>query len=150
MISGYGSTFDPRPGSDREPGLRRAIAIALRDAELAPEDIDVVFADAAGIPELDRAEAAALTAIFGPFGVPVTAPKTMTGRLHSGGPALDVATALLTIRHATIPPTINVTAPVAGDGLDLVLDAPRAKQCRHALIIARGDGLNSALVVSAV
>ena len=59
-IAGYGSTFDPRPGSGREPGLRRAIELALDDAGLAPGEIDVVFADAAAIPELDQAEAAAL------------------------------------------------------------------------------------------
>ncbi len=31
-IAGYGSTFDPRPGSGRPPGLRRAIELALADA----------------------------------------------------------------------------------------------------------------------
>jgi act minimal PKS chain-length factor (CLF/KS beta) len=148
-IAGYGSTFDPRPGSGREPGLRRAIAIALRDAEMEPGDIGVVFADAAGVAGLDRAEAAAISAVFGPRGVPVTAPKTMTGRLHSGSPALDVATALLSMRHGVIPPTINVTDPVAADQLDLVLDAPRETAVRAALVLARGDGLNSAIVLRA-
>jgi minimal PKS chain-length factor (CLF/KS beta) len=148
-ISGYGATFDPRPGSGREPGLRRAIEIALRDAGMAPGDIGVVFADAAGVAELDRAEAAAITSVFGPHGVPVTAPKTMTGRLHSGGPALDIATALLSMRHKVIPPTINVTDPVAADQLDLVFGEPREAALRGALVLARGDGLNSAVVLSA-
>lgn len=35
-IAGYGSTFDPRPGSDREPALRKAIELALADAGTAP------------------------------------------------------------------------------------------------------------------
>jgi act minimal PKS chain-length factor (CLF/KS beta) len=148
-IAGHGSTFDPRPGLDREPGLSRAIRLALADARLAPDQIDVVFADAAGSGELDRAEATAITGIFGPRSVPVTAPKTMTGRLHSGGPALDVATALLSLRHGVIPPTINVTDPVAADQLDIVLGAPRTAPARTALVLARGDGLNSALVLSA-
>lgn len=148
-ILGHGSTFDPKPGSGRESGLRRAIEIALRDAGLGPGDIDVVFADAAGVAEADRAEAAAITAVFGPYGVPVTAPKTMTGRLHSGGPALDAAAALLSMRHGVIPPTANVTEPVAADRLDLVLAEPRAVAPSRALVLARGDGLNSALVLSA-
>jgi act minimal PKS chain-length factor (CLF/KS beta) len=148
-IAGCGSTFDPRPGVDREPGLRRAIELALRDAEMAPGDIGVVFADAVGVAELDRAEAAAINAVFGPRGVPVTAPKTMTGRLHSGSPALDVATALLSLRHGVLPPTINVTDPIAADQLDLVLGAPRAASPRAALVLARGDGLNSAVVLTA-
>src|SRR3984957_7666766 len=92
-IRGYGSTFDPRPGSGREPALRKAIEIALDNAGLAPEEIDVVFADAAAIPELDQLEATAIAEVFGPRQVPVTAPKTMTGRLGSGTAPLDVAAA---------------------------------------------------------
>jgi len=49
-IAGYASTFDPRPGTGREPGLRGAIELALADAGLTAADIDVVFADAAGSP----------------------------------------------------------------------------------------------------
>lgn len=146
-IAGYGSTFDPRPGSGREPGLRRAADLALRDAGMSPSDIDVVFADAAAQPELDRIEAAAIRAVFGPRGVPVTAPKTMTGRLLSGAAALDVATALLAIRDGVVPPTVN-TAPAVEHDLDLVLDEPRHTRVRAALVLARGQGgFNSAMVV---
>jgi len=148
-IAGYATTFDPRPGSGREPGLRRAIELALSDAELHPADVGVVFADAAGVAELDRAEAAAITAVFGPHGVPVTAPKTMTGRLYSGSPALDVATAALSMRHGFIPPMVNVTDPVPADQLDLVLAEPRQTSLSTAVVLARGGGINSALVVTA-
>ena len=65
-IAGYGATFDPSPDSGREPGLRRAIELALADAGVAPDEIDVVFADAAGFPELDRIEADAISEVFGP------------------------------------------------------------------------------------
>ncbi|MFJ9026453.1 ketosynthase chain-length factor [Streptomyces sp. NPDC102259] len=149
-IAGYGATFDPRPGSGREPGLRRAIDIALADADLAPDDIDVVFADAAADPELDRIEAEAITGVFGPRGVPVTAPKTMTGRLYSGAAPLDVATALLAIAEGLIPPTVHID-PHAEYALDLVVSEARPAVLRTALILARGHGgFNSALVVRAV
>ncbi|MGW3669389.1 ketosynthase chain-length factor [Streptomyces sp. NPDC005141] len=145
-ISGYGSTFDPRPGSGRGPALRKAVEIALDDAGLSPGQIDVVFADAAGVPELDRTEADAITAVFGPRAVPVTAPKTMTGRLGAGAAPLDVATALLAMRDGVIPPTANVT-PAPGYGLDLVT-APRHTPVSTALVLARGHGgFNSALVL---
>src|SRR5262249_60168304 len=71
-VAGYGATFDPRPGSGREPGLRRAIETALADAGAGPGDLDVVFADAAATPELDRTEAHAIAAVFGPRGGPGT------------------------------------------------------------------------------
>lgn len=148
-IAGYGASFDPRPGSTRPPALRKAIEIALEDAGLEPGDIDVVFADAAAVPELDRVEAEALTAVFGVRGVPVTAPKTMTGRLYSGAAPLDLATALLAMGEDVIPPTTNVeTLPEYG--LDLVVSQPRTATVRNALIVARGHGgFNSALVVGA-
>ena len=148
VIAGYAATFDPAPGSGRESGLGRAAKLALADAGLAAGDIDVVFADAAGVPELDRIEAATISGLFGPRGVPVTAPKTMTGRLYSGGAALDVVTALLSIRDQVIPPTINVTRPVPGDELDLVLGEPREAAITDVLVLARGHGgFNSAMVI---
>ncbi|MET8058915.1 ketosynthase chain-length factor [Streptomyces microflavus] len=149
-IAGYGSTFDPAPGSGRPPGLRKAIELALNDAGLVAADIDVVFADAAAVPELDRAEAEALNAVFGPRGVPVTAPKTMTGRLYSGAAPLDVATAFLAMREGLVPATVNVE-PDPAHQLDLITGQPRVLPVRNALVLARGHGgFNSAVVASAL
>ncbi|MEJ1198993.1 MULTISPECIES: ketosynthase chain-length factor [unclassified Streptomyces] len=147
-IAGYASAFDPPPGAGRPSNLRRAAELALADAGLCPGDIDVVFADAAGVPELDRAEADAIRAVFGAHGVPVSAPKSMTGRLGAGGAALDVATAVLAIRHGVIPPTANVRQPVPEYGIDLVR-TPRVAPLAAALVLARGQGgFNAAAVVT--
>lgn len=157
-IAGYGATIDPRPsmgrpseqdGPGREPGLRKAIDIALADASIAPGDVDVVFADGAGVPALDRIEAEAITAVFGVRGVPVTAPKTMTGRLYSGAAPLDLATAFLAMEEGVIPPTVHID-PCPEYVLDLVLNQPRTADVRTALVLARGHGgFNSAMVVRA-
>jgi act minimal PKS chain-length factor (CLF/KS beta) len=148
-IAGYAATFDPRPGSGREPTLRRAAELALADAGLRAEDVDVVFADAAGVPELDRVEADAIAALFGPRGVPVTAPKTLTGRLYAGGASLDLVTALLAIRDGVIPPTFGVSAREDLE-LDLVVGEPREAKLHTALVLARGyGGFNSAVVLTA-
>ncbi|HEV8557333.1 MAG TPA: ketosynthase chain-length factor [Actinophytocola sp.] len=146
-IAGYGATFDPRPGSGRPPTLRKAIELALADAGVRPGDVDVVFADGAAVPELDRIEAEALTAVFGPRGIPVTVPKTLTGCLYSGAAALDLATTFLAMEAGLIPPTVN-TEPAEEYGLDLVVGQPRAAEVRTALVLARGHGgFNSAMVV---
>ncbi|MCG6495609.1 ketosynthase chain-length factor [Kitasatospora sp. A2-31] len=152
-LTGYGTSFDghraPERGADRGAGLGRAARQALDQAGWRPADVDVVFADAAGTPAADRAEAAALADLFGPHGVPVTAPKTMTGRLAAGSGPLDVATALLALRDQVIPPTANVRRPVAGYALDLVTE-PRRQPLRRALVLARGHGgFNSAVAVEA-
>ncbi|MFJ2226298.1 ketosynthase chain-length factor [Streptomyces halstedii] len=147
-IAGYAATFDPPPGSGRPTNLARAARAALDDAELTPGEVDVVFADAAGTPEEDAAEADALRCLFGSRGVPVTAPKTMTGRLSAGGPAVDVATALMSLRAGVIPPTVHVSRPLPDHTLDLVT-TPRRVPLATALILARGQGgFNSALVVT--
>ncbi|MFI2778854.1 ketosynthase chain-length factor [Streptomyces sp. ALB3] len=149
-LAGYGATLDPRPGSGREPGLRRAIELALADAGTAAAEVDVVFADAAGTPELDAAEIRAVVGVFGPRAVPVTAPKTMIGRLLAGGAPVDVVTAVLAIREGLIPPTVNVE-PSAACELDLVVGRPRTASVRTALVLARGHGgFNSAVVLRAV
>ncbi|XVS67634.1 ketosynthase chain-length factor [Actinosynnema sp. CA-299493] len=148
-ITGHASTMDPPPGSGRESGLRRVIELALTDADASPGDIGVVFADAAAVPELDRAEADALGAVFGPHGVPVTAPKTTTGRLYSGAAPLDLAAAFLSMRDGVIPPTIGTSLSSRYD-LDLVTGEPRPAALDCALVLARGQGgFNSAMVVRA-
>ncbi|MFG2296241.1 ketosynthase chain-length factor [Streptomyces sp. NPDC048603] len=147
-IAGHASTTDPEPGSGREPGLRRAIELALADAACDRAEVDVVFADGAGTPELDRAEAEAVHAVFGPRGVPVTVPKTTIGRLCSGAAPVDVVTALLAMREGLIPPTANVEQPAPEYELDLVAGRPRTASVRTALVLARGrGGFNSALVL---
>ncbi|MEU3609167.1 ketosynthase chain-length factor [Streptomyces sp. NPDC035033] len=149
-LAGYGATMDPAPGTGRPPGLRRAVELALEDASVLPEDVDVVFADAAGTPELDAVEAEALNAVFGPGRVPVTAPKTLTGRLSSGAGPLDLATACLAMRDSVVPHTAHVR-PRQEYELDLVVGEPRPGQVRTALVVARGHGgFNSALVVTAL
>jgi minimal PKS chain-length factor (CLF/KS beta) len=152
-ILGYGATHDghhpwsPPPDAGQ---LARAITLALRDADVAPEEIDVVFADGAGSRCWDDLEAQALHAALGAHAavVPVAVPKTMTGRLYSGGASLDVASALFSMRHGVIPPAIGVDQPAAGCGLELVRGTSRPADVRTALVVARGyGGFNSALVL---
>ena len=146
-LAGYASTLDPKPGSGRPPGLRKAIELALADAELTAADVDVVFADAAADRELDRIEAEAIVAVFGPGGVPVTAPKVLTGRLYSGAGSLDVVTALLSIRDDVIPPTVGVVRGAEYD-IDLVTEVARPAVMYTALVLGRGHGgFNSALIL---
>ncbi|MEU6393865.1 ketosynthase chain-length factor [Streptomyces sp. NPDC046939] len=146
-IAGYGATMDPRPGSGRPPALRKAIDLALADAGMEPAEVDVVFADGAADHVADRVEAEAVNAVFGDRRVPVTVPKTMTGRLYSGAAPLDLAAAFLAIRDSVVPPTMNID-PCRDYALDLVIGQPRRMPVRAALILARGrGGFNSAMIV---
>ncbi|MEV7438315.1 ketosynthase chain-length factor [Streptomyces griseoviridis] len=144
-VAGYAATFDG-VGS---PRLADAARLALADAGVPAGDVDVVFADAAGERAADRAEAEAITGLFGAFAVPVTAPKSMTGRLLAGGASLDLAAALCALRDQVIPPTTGTLRPADDCPVDLVTGTPRhGVRLRNALVLARGrGGFNAAAVI---
>ncbi|MFJ3718894.1 ketosynthase chain-length factor [Streptomyces sp. NPDC090057] len=148
-VAGHAATFTGASRWDRSrDGLAQAVRQALDEAGCAPEEVDVVFADALGVPEADRAEALALADALGAHGtrVPVTAPKTGIGRGYCAAPVLDTAAAVLAMEHGLIPPTPNV-ADVCHD-LDLVTGRARVAEVRTALVLSRGlMGSNSALVL---
>ncbi|OAA20008.1 minimal PKS chain-length factor (CLF/KS beta) [Frankia sp. EI5c] len=152
-IAGYAATHDAAH-YEQAPGDPRWLAAAMRralaDADLSPADVDVVFADGAGSPDLDALEAAAIRSVFGTGAVPVTAPQGLIGRLCAGGSAVAAATALLSIRDGVIPAVGNLDEPDPAHGLDLVR-TPREGRVRVALVNARGHGgFNSSLVLRAV
>ena len=67
-IVGYGATndaFHPKQVNGDGSQLARAMKMALERAGVAADDVDAVFADAAGVPEADRAEADAIKEVFG-------------------------------------------------------------------------------------
>ncbi|MFD8192632.1 beta-ketoacyl synthase N-terminal-like domain-containing protein [Streptomyces wuyuanensis] len=149
LVAGHAATFTgaSRWEESRE-GLAQAIRGALAEARCAPEEVDVVFADALGIPDADRAEALALADALGTHGrrVPVTAPKTGTGRAYCGAPVLDTAAAVLALEDGVVPPTPNVF-DVCHE-LDVVTGRPRPAELRTALVLSRGlMGSNAALVL---
>ncbi|QDI67704.1 ketosynthase chain-length factor [Streptomyces calvus] len=149
VVAGHSATFTgaSRWAESRE-GLARAIRGALDEAGCAPEEVDVVFADAMGVPEADRAEALAIADALGAHGtrVPVTAPKTGIGRAHCAAPVLDTVAAVLAMEHDQVPPTPNVS-DICHD-LDLVTSRARPAELRTALVLSRGlMGSNAALVV---
>ncbi len=154
-IAGYGATHDGHHWGEPAPDgkqLARAMSVAMKDAEISPADVDVVFADAFGVPAFDAIEAAAISSALGARAtdVPVTAPKSMVGRLYAGGASLDVAAAVLAMRDGVIPPTVNLENPADGNELDFVT-AARDARLSTVLVLARGyGGFNAALVLRRV
>jgi minimal PKS chain-length factor (CLF/KS beta) len=152
-IVGHAATHDAYHSAGSAPDghhFGRAMTLALKDAGVAPEEVDLVFADAQGTLEGDAAEVKAMRQSFGKRStqVPVTAPKSMVGRLYAGGASLDVATAVLAMRDGLIPPTINLKTPAPDCDLNIVTGNGRAADIGTVLVNARGyGGFNSALVL---
>jgi 3-oxoacyl-(acyl-carrier-protein) synthase len=95
---------------DSPEPLERTMRLALDDAELAPADVDVVYASANGAEVLDRVEATALRQLFGSAQPVVTSIKGAIGECGAGGAASAVA-ALVCGRLGLVPPIVGLRDP---------------------------------------
>src|SRR4030095_11544599 len=78
----------PAPGG---VGAITCMKLALDDAGLEPGDIKQINAHGTSTPLNDAAEAAAITAVFGPDGPPVVSTKGVTGHALGAAGALEAA-----------------------------------------------------------
>jgi 3-oxoacyl-(acyl-carrier-protein) synthase len=104
---------------------------ALRSAGLVAGDIGYVNAHGTGTPANDKSEAAAIASVFGPYGVPVSSTKGVTG--HTLG-AAGIVEALVTIEvllRQQLPASANLRAQDSDFALDIVTDT-RPAQLRYA------------------
>jgi 3-oxoacyl-[acyl-carrier-protein] synthase II len=127
--------------------IRKAIA----DAGLRPEDIDYINPHGTGTPENDKMEYLGISAIFGERAksIPVSSNKSMVGHTLSAAGAVESVFTLLTMEHQQLPPTINYKIPDPAIPLDVVPNAARDAEVRHALSNSFGfGGQNVSLVIS--
>ena len=111
-LVGYAATSDahhltaPHPEGD---GAARAIALALRDAELEPADVDYVNAHGTSTPLNDRAETMALKRALGERAreIPVSSAKSAIGHLLGAAGAVEALATVLALRDRVAPPTLN-------------------------------------------
>lgn len=101
--------------------FRRAIA----DAGLTPDQVGSVYGDARGTPDLDRAEARAIDAVWRPGSVRVANLTNRTGHLHSTGALLSAVCATETIRTGWVPELSGIVEPLP-ELADHLAGAPEA------------------------
>jgi 3-oxoacyl-[acyl-carrier-protein] synthase II len=122
-VIGYGSTSDARhitrPSLE---GQTRAMAEALNDAGLLPEDIDYINAHGTATQWNDLSETQAIKKVFGDYAckVPVSSTKSMHGHTMGAAGAIEFIASLLAIRDQAVPPTINLDQPDPECDLDYV------------------------------
>ena len=132
--------------------VSRAIAGALRSADLRPHDVDFICAHGNAMQDYDAAETAGIKRVFGhhAWNVPVSSAKSMCGQALAASSAMQVVTACLALRHQIVPPTINYHIPDPSCDLDYVPNVARPARVRHALIHAHSlGGAHVAMVLGA-
>jgi len=113
-LIGYGSTSDAghitRPSLE---GQARAMAEALKEAGLLPENIDYINAHGTATEWNDLVETQAIKKIFGDYAckVPVSSTKSMHGHTMGAAGAIEFIVSLLAIKNQAVPPTINLDQP---------------------------------------
>ncbi|CAB4672721.1 MAG: beta-ketoacyl-ACP synthase II [Actinobacteria bacterium] len=130
-IVGQGLTSDGYHIAAPDPdgsGVQRAIAFALKDADLTTRDIVHLNAHATSTPAGDVAEANALRAALGADAdhVAVSATKSMTGHLLGGAGAIETVFIVKALQERLAPPTINIDNLDPAVTIDVVRDKPRA------------------------
>ncbi len=115
-LVGYGATGDayhltaPAPYGE---GAQRAMKRAMKDAGLAPGDIQYINAHGTSTPANDLNETAAIKAVFGDHAqaVNVSSTKSATGHMLGAAGAVELVISTLAINNNLIPPTINYETP---------------------------------------
>ena len=127
-VAGAASTADAHHITAPAPDGSGAVAcmeLALADAGIGPADVGHINAHGTSTPLNDLAEARAITKVFGEPGPLVTSTKGVTGHGLASAGAIEAVAAVLTIHHATIPPTAGYEEPDPEITIQVVHGAPR-------------------------
>ncbi len=153
-IKGYGSTADAYRITDIHPEGRGAIAcikMALKDAEINPEEIGYVNAHGTSTKVNDQVETMAIKGGLGEHAwkTPVSSIKSMMGHLIAAAGSVEAITCLLAMRDGVLPPTMNYATPDPDCDLDYLPNQPREVQANACLSNSFGfGGQNVSLIIS--
>ena len=151
-VIGYGANGDAyhitAPAPEGE-GAARCMRLSLKDAAIAPSEVDYINAHGTSTEYNDANETQAIKKVFGEhaFKVAVSSTKSMTGHLLGAAGAVEGVFSVLALRHGIIPPTINYENPDPGCDLDYVPNQARRADIRVALSNSFGFGGTNACVI---
>ena len=108
-------------------GAARAIAGALKDAQIAPEQVGYINAHGTGTGANDKTECAAVADVFGAHAdrLMISSTKSMHGHLIGGTGAVELLACIMALRDGVIAPTIGYEEPDPECALDVVPNEAR-------------------------
>ncbi|MGB1038299.1 MAG: beta-ketoacyl-ACP synthase II, partial [Bacteroidia bacterium] len=153
-ILGGGMTADAHHITAPHPeglGATNVMKLALRDAELKPEDIDYVNVHGTSTPLGDISEVKAIKSVFGDhaYNLNISSTKSMTGHLLGAAGAVEALACLLALKEGVIPPTINhFTDDEQFDSkLNFTFNEAQKRNVKYAISNTFGFGGHNASVV---
>ena len=151
-IIGYGANGDAyhmtAPAPEGE-GAARCMRLAVKDAGVAPSDIDYINAHGTSTEYNDANETQAIKKVFGEhaFKLAVSSTKSMTGHLLGAAGAVEGVFSVLALHYGIIPPTINYQTPDPQCDLDYVPNRARRADIRVVLSNSFGFGGTNACAI---
>jgi 3-oxoacyl-[acyl-carrier-protein] synthase II len=151
-IIGYGYNGDAyhitAPAPEGE-GFIRCIHMALKNAGIAPSEVDYINAHGTSTDLNDAMETLAIKQVFGDKAkaIPVSSTKSMTGHLLGAAGAIEAVFSILSIRDQICPPTINYENPDPDCDLDYVPNVARKHAIRVAMSNSFGFGGTNAVLI---
>ena len=135
-------------------GAKLSMENALRDAGIAPQQVNYINAHGTSTHIGDLSELRAVKAIFGdaPQHTCMSSTKSMTGHLLGAAGAIEAVISVLAIRDQICPPTINLEHPdpEVGD-FNLVPNVAQKHDIEYALSNSFGfGGTNGSLLFKRV
>ena len=151
-VVGYGSTCDayhmtaPAPNGE---GGARAMAQALADGGVAPQQVGYINAHGTSTPLNDSGETAAIKTVFGDhaYKLAVSSTKSMTGHMLGAAGAMEAIFSALTLKDGFLPATIHYQEPDPACDLDYVPNEGRQAQVEYVLSNSLGFGGHNACVL---
>jgi 3-oxoacyl-[acyl-carrier-protein] synthase II len=131
-------------------GAVRAMSAALKDAGIAPSEVDYINAHGTSTDVGDPIESRAIRKVFGSHAdvLAVSSIKSMIGHLLGAAGAVELIATILAIRDNMLPPTINLENPDPECDLYYVPNRAEARPVRTAISNTFGfGGHNSTIIV---
>jgi len=154
-LIGFGMSGDAYhitlPPADGE-GARKAMAAALKDAAVAPDEIEYLNAHGTSTPAGDVGESVGIRRAFGDHAdkLMVSSTKSTTGHLLGAAGVVEAIFCVRAINDSVVPPTINLDNQDPACDLDYVPNAARDAKVRTAISNSFGfGGTNSSLILRA-
>jgi 3-oxoacyl-[acyl-carrier-protein] synthase II len=130
-------------------GQARAMTLALRNADVAPDEIDYIVAHGTATPLNDATETRAIKAAYGDHArkVAISSPKSMIGHLVGAAGIASALAGIGAIRDQIIPPTANLRAPDPECDLDYVPLVARKAKVETVAVNGFGFGGQNAVAI---
>ncbi|MDF2720621.1 MAG: 3-oxoacyl-ACP synthase [Paenibacillus sp.] len=150
-VIGYGATSDAYHMVATHPegdGAYRAMKLAMEEAGIGTDEVDVISAHATSTEIGDKSETLAIKRLFGQqaYCIPITANKSMIGHMLGASSAVEAIALVKTLQENIIPPTINQEQKDPDCDLDVVPNEARQAPLTIGISNSFGFGGHNAVI----